>query len=91
MIMNRSIASRLAIAVVVALGTPIAVLPTHALAQSATPQGAASGPPNVSVLPYPDPTFKGVIGRTTAELEARLSSAGEGARRRAEHSGHPDR
>ena len=33
----------------------------------AGPATAPAGPPNVSVLPYPDPQFKGVIGRTTAD------------------------
>ena len=38
--------------------------PTFAQAQLA--KGAA-GPPNMSVLPYPDPQFNGVIGRTTED------------------------
>jgi arylsulfatase len=35
-------------------------------------QGAATkaGPPNVSILPYPDPVFKGVIGRTTEDSKS---------------------
>ena len=40
-------------------------IPT-ALAQSK----GDSGPPNVSILPYPDPQFKGVIGRTTLDSKS---------------------
>ncbi len=31
---------------------------------------APTGPPQVSVLPYPDPAFKGTIGRTTADSKS---------------------
>jgi hypothetical protein len=40
---------------------------TIALAQGTMAQTGNAEPPNVSVLPYPDPQFKGVIGRTTAD------------------------
>ncbi len=43
---------------------------------------APAGPPNVSVLPYPDPVFKGVIGRTTEDSKPDFPqpvSAPEGA------------
>jgi hypothetical protein len=41
-----------------------------ALAQNANAKPGAGGPPNVSVLPYPDPVFKGVIGRTTEDSKS---------------------
>ena len=89
--MSRSIASQFAVAIISALGAIIAADPTIALAQGAMAQGSNAGPPNVSVLPYPDPQFKGVIGRTTADSKPDFPAAGEGARRRAEYAGHPDR
>ena len=51
---------------------------TSAQAQAAKPPVNAA-PPQASVLPYPDPEFKGVIGRTTEELQAGLSAADFGA------------
>ena len=53
--------------------------PTAAQAQLG--KGAA-GPPNVSVLPYPDPPFNGIIGRTTEDSKPDFPqpvSAPEGA------------
>ena len=43
--------------------------PASAQAQVANAPGMA-GPPQVSVLPYPDPEFKGIIGRTTADSKS---------------------
>ena len=45
--------------------TPLSLAP--ALGQTAAAKAGAGGPPNVSILPYPDPVFKGVIGRTTED------------------------
>ena len=59
--------------------------------QVATAGDKPAGPPSVSVLPFPDPVFKGKIGRTTAELEARFSAADPAARWRAQHLAHPHR
>ena len=39
-------------------------------APASRPAPTAGGPPNVSVLPYPDPVFKGVIGRTTEDSKS---------------------
>ncbi len=42
-----------------------------ALAQGApAAKAGAGGPPNVSILPHPDPVFKGVIGRTTEDSKS---------------------
>ena len=71
--MSRSIASQFAVGIISALGALFAAGPTIALAQGAKAQDSSAGPPNVSVLPYPDPEFKGVIGRTTAEFEVGFS------------------
>ncbi len=52
-----------------------------ASAQAQLAKGAA-GPPQGSVLPYPDPEFKGVIGRTTEDSKPDFPqpvSAPEGA------------
>ena len=68
--MSRSIASRFVLAAVSALGLMVAFPPAAALAQGAAAQADKAGPPDVSVLPYPDPPFKGVIGRTTADSKA---------------------
>jgi hypothetical protein len=65
--MSRSIASQFAVGIISALGAMFAADPPIALAQGAMAQDSNAGPPNVSVLPYPDPVFKGVIGRTTAD------------------------
>ena len=40
--------------------------PLGGLGSPETP-AVTAGPPNVSVLPYPDPSFNGVIGRTTED------------------------
>ena len=56
--------------------------PTSAQAQVTRAQRAGAGPPQVSVLPYPDPQFKGVIGRTTEDSKPDFPqpvSAPEGA------------
>jgi len=65
--MRRSIASRFAVGVISVLVAMFAADPTIALAQGAAAHDRNAGPPNVSVLPYPDPQFRGVIGRTTAD------------------------
>ena len=46
------------------IGGSLGIEATSAEAQAAKPPVNA-GPPNVSVLPYPDPEFKAIIGRTT--------------------------
>ena len=51
---------------------------TSAQAQAARPPVNAA-PPQVSVLPYPDPQFKGVIRRNDRGLQAGLSAADFGA------------
>jgi len=56
--------------------------PASAQAQAAKAPNIEAGPPNVSVLPYPDPVFKGVIGRTTDDSKPDFPqpvSAPEGA------------
>ena len=67
---SRSTASRFAAAAVSALGVMIVVPPTIAVAQDAPAQANNAGPPDVSVLPYPPPPFKGIIGRTTADSKS---------------------
>ena len=68
--MSRSIAAGFALAVTSALSALIALDPTIAVAQGAPTQDNNAGPPNVSVLPYPPPPFKGIIGRTTADSKS---------------------
>ena len=56
--------------------------PASAQAQVAKAAKGNAGPPHVSVLPYPDPQFKGVIGRTTEDSKPDFPqpvSAPEGA------------
>ncbi len=68
--MGRSIASRYAVAGISTLSSMLAVQPNLALAQAVGAKAGNGGPPNVSILPYPDPVFKGVIGRTTADSKS---------------------
>ncbi len=68
--MSRSFESRYALAVASALSALIVLDPTIAVAQGATGQANDAGPPDVSVLPYPPPPFKGIIGRTTADSKS---------------------
>ena len=49
--------------VFLSLASVLALGPT----QVATADDKPVGPPSVSVLPFPDPVFKGKIGRTTAD------------------------
>src|SRR5271166_5102128 len=65
--MCRSIAGQLAAGIISALSATFAAAPAIAFAHAAASQSGSAGPPTVSVLPYPDPQFKGVIGRTTAD------------------------
>ena len=46
------------------------VTPLAAAAPTAVERVTPPGPPKASVLPYPDPTFRGVIGRTTADSKS---------------------
>ena len=48
-------------------GSWLGLKPASAQAQVAKALDIKAGPPQVSVLPYPDPEFKGVIGRTTED------------------------
>jgi arylsulfatase A-like enzyme len=68
--MCRSFSSQFAVGIISALSALFAAGPTMALAQGAMAQTGSAGPPNVSVLPYPDPVFKGIIGRTTADSKS---------------------
>ncbi len=68
--MSCSFASQFAVGIMSALSALFAAGPTIAHAQGAAAQGNSAGPPSVSVLPYPDPVFKGVIGRTTADSKS---------------------
>ena len=68
--MRRSIATHFAAAVASALSALIVVPSTPAVAQGANPQGDSAEPRDGAVLPYPDPPFKGVIGRTTADSKS---------------------
>src|SRR5271166_4719708 len=63
-------------------GSSLGLKPASAQAQVAKAPDITAGPPNVSVLPYPDPVFKGVIGRTTEDSKPDFPqpiSAPEGA------------
>jgi len=54
----------------VSLASVIAALLAVTYPAPAAAQNAPSGPPTVSVLPYPDPQFRGTIGRTTADSKS---------------------
>jgi arylsulfatase A-like enzyme len=51
----------------ISLASVTAALIAVAHPAPAAAQSAQSSPPTVSVLPYPDPQFRGTIGRTTAD------------------------
>ena len=51
-------------------GSWLGLRATAAEAQVAKAPQINAGPPKVSALPYPDPAFKGVIGRTTEDSQA---------------------
>jgi len=63
-------------------GSWLGLRATAAQAQVAKAAAVKAGPPQMSVLPYPDPEFKGVIGRTTQDSKPDFPqpvSAPEGA------------